>query len=238
MSEDRVYEGRDLEAMSFAENYHRWIFREVEPHLGRRIIEVGAGAGDFARLLLETNPERLHLVEPSANHSATLLNRFSEDRRVQVWSGFLTEVASEVQDEIDTIVYVNVLEHVRNDTVEIASVYSTLRRGGNVCIFVPALAWLYSDFDARVGHYRRYGRAGIIDLLRSNGFEIIEVKYMDIVGILPWYLVYTLGRRTLAGAHVVAYDRAVVPWLQRLERAIHPPIGKNLLAIGRKPSEG
>ena len=65
MNDKIVYIGKDLESMSFAKNYHRWILEIFLPFLGKRIVEVGAGSGSFSELLLSHNPKSFSLVEPS-----------------------------------------------------------------------------------------------------------------------------------------------------------------------------
>ena len=86
------------------------------------------------------------------------------------------------------MVYVNVLEHIENDKQELFYINQSLKTGGYVCIFVPALAWLYSDFDASIGHYRRYYKKQLIDLVEKAGFEIVKISYFDIMGIIPWFI--------------------------------------------------
>ena len=78
MSEKHGYAGKDLEAMSFAVNYHRWILSIFEPHLGKRVVEVGAGTGSFSELLLERRLESLSLVEPSTAMHQQLCRRMEE----------------------------------------------------------------------------------------------------------------------------------------------------------------
>ncbi|HET6232712.1 MAG TPA: class I SAM-dependent methyltransferase [Longimicrobiaceae bacterium] len=230
-----VYEGRDLEAMSFAHNYHRWIVGELAPFLGERAAEVGAGSGDVSRLLLDAGVRHLLAVEPSAEMFPRLRDSVAGDARVDAWQALFADVAPEVAGTLDSAVYVNVLEHVPDDAAELAHVYRALKPGGHVCIFVPALSWLYSDFDASIGHFRRYHRAPLRKLLERSGFEVVRLRWFDLAGILPWLVVFRLMRRRLTGANVSAYDRFVVPVLGALERRIPVPIGKNLLAVGRKP---
>lgn len=229
-----VYEGRDLEAMSFARNYHRWIVDELRPFLGRRVAEVGAGSGNLSEMLLATGIERLLAVEPSDEMYPLLARRLADDPRAQARHGVFADVADDIVESMDSVVYVNVLEHVRHDAAELAMVRRALRPGGHVCIFVPALRWLYSRFDASIGHHRRYHRAPLRGLMEAAGFEVVRLRWFDSPGILPWLVWFRLMGRTLGAGEVGAYDRWVVPLVRAVETRIAPPIGKNLLAIGRK----
>lgn len=228
------YPGRDLEAMSFADRYHRWIRDEFRPYVGTEVAEVGAGSGDFSRLLLETPIRRLLAVEPSEAMFARLCDALAGDPRVEPRNAFFSDVVGEVEGTLDTLVYVNVLEHVEQDGEEVELMRRALVHGGHACIFVPALPWLYSRFDASIGHYRRYRKGGLEALLRDGGLEVVRSRFFDAAGVLPWLLFYRLLGRTLAAKDVEVYDRLVVPVIRRVEGVVRPPVGKNLLVVARK----
>ncbi|HEU0054526.1 MAG TPA: class I SAM-dependent methyltransferase [Longimicrobium sp.] len=229
-----VYEGRDLEAMSFARNYHRWIVDEIATYLGRAVAEVGAGSGSLSELLLGERIERLVAVEPSAEMYPLLARRLAGEARAETHHGLFAEVAPRLEGTLDSAVYVNVLEHVEDDLGELRLVHRALRPGGHVVVFVPALQWLYSDFDASIGHHRRYHREPLGNLLRNAGFQVERLHYFDAAGILPWLVFFRLMRRRLGAGDVGAYDRVAVPLVRAVETRVRPPLGKNLLAIGRK----
>jgi Methyltransferase domain len=131
--------------------------------------------------------------------------------------------------------YINVLEHIKDDEKELAHVYKTLKSGGHVLIFVPTLSWLYSDLDKTIGHYRRYHKRELVKLMKDAGFDVVKVKYLDFSGMIPWYIAFVLLRRVITSGNVSAYDKWIVPAIRRIERIIKPPIGKNLLLVGKKP---
>ncbi len=233
------YAGKDLEAMDFAENYHRWILNLLKPYLGKHLVEVGAGTGSFSEMLLETNPETLSLVEPSAMFLALTenLSRSKVPAVIKFFRSIFTVVAAEIREAQapDTLIYVNVLEHIENDRLELETVNQTLAAGGHVCIFVPSMPCLFSDFDKRIGHFRRYRKKELIEKCEAAGFKIVVARYFDFLGILPWFVKYRLMRSlTLESAAVQLYDCVAVPIIKRLENFIHPPIGKNLLVVAKK----
>ncbi len=230
-----VYEGRDLEAMSFAHNYHRWIVSEFRPFLGGAVAEVGAGSGSVTEMLAAEGVERLVAVEPSGQMYARLVARVEGDPRVHTERAFFSDVYEQYREVFDSVVYVNVLEHVPDDARELRCAWESLRPGGHLCVFVPALAWLYSDFDASIGHYRRYHRRPLRRLLEGAGYEVVRLRYFDALGILPWLVALRLMRRGLDGSAVGAYDRWAVPLLRVVESRVPVPLGKNLLAVARKP---
>lgn len=234
------YEGTDLESMSFALNYHRWILELFAPYLGSRLVEVGAGTGSFSELILESRPESLTLVEPSCEMYAIL------EERARVWAagadvearrGVFAAVAEEVciRRRPDSVIYVNVLEHVSDDEAELRAVNRTLGRGGRVFIFVPAFKWLYGGFDRRVAHLRRYTRPELERKCAAAGFKVIKSVYFDFPGIVPWWVKYCLLKSDeMESGLVRLYDRCIVPFIKVVERIVPPPLGKNILLVAEK----
>jgi len=234
-TEPHGYEGSDLEAMVEAAAYHRWIRDEIAPYLGPRVAEIGAGRGTFSRLLLEVPAVRTLLaVEPAAAMHAHLRAALGADPRVRALHGTLADVADEVAGTLDAVLYVNVLEHVRDDAGELARARRALRPGGHLVVFVPALRWLYADFDASVGHHRRYHRAPLAALAGDAGLTVVRARYFDVAGVLPWLVAMRWLRLPLRAASVRLYDRAVVPVMRRVESVVAPPLGKNLLLVARR----
>lgn len=223
-----AYPGKDLEAMTFAHHYHRWIRDHFRPHLGSRIGEVGAGIGEFSALLLEAGAESLIAWEPSANLHPALERRFSDDERVTVIRERFTPPEGQL---LDALFYVNVLEHIADDEAELVTARRALLPNGRLCLFVPALPRLYSKHDRGVGHFRRYRRRDLQDKLHRAGFAIREARWFDIAGILPWWFFYRVLGKTVTSGAVGGYDRWVVPVMRRVETLVPPPIGKNLLMV-------
>lgn len=234
-----AYLGRDLEAMAFAENYHRWILDVFAPYLGNRVIEVGAGRGSFSELLLERPLALLALVEPSQDMYQLLAERVHAPNgpRIATHNATFGEVAEQMRVSFapDSVVYVNVLEHIEDDRAELETVYRTLVLGGRVFIFVPAFSWLYGAFDEQVGHHRRYTRRDLEHNCERAGFQVLMSRYFDFPGILPWWIKYRLLQSTaLQPGTVRAYDRYVVPVARAFEARVRPPLGKNVLLIAEK----
>jgi SAM-dependent methyltransferase len=225
-------------------NYHSWIFREVKPFLGRQLTEIGGGLGTFSELLLRhhvarTSDSSLEIFEPCENLYAQLrakcLAEHSElmcGNRLRVTNGCFTWQPN----GYDSAVLINVLEHVRDDSKLIHTIYASLHPGGTLIVFSPALPCLFSALDQRVGHFRRYRKADLASLFRRAGFDTVRIRYMDVAGILPWYVINTVGGSCSFNPQWIRmYDRFVVPIMSRIER-YGAPIGKNLLMVGRKPT--
>lgn len=229
------YPGKDLEAMLFARNYHKWIIDTLKPFLRGNIAEVGAGSGNFSKLLLEYLPGiQLISFEPSLNMYRKLQTVLVKEPRLQAFNAFFGERVHEFEGAFDAVLYVNVLEHIQDHYEELQLVRSSLKPGGHLCIFVPALPFLYSELDASIGHFRRYTKHQLVKLVTSVGFRITHVRYMDIAGILPWYLVFVLMKRKISGGKVSLYDKLIIPPMRLIEKLLPIPIGKNLILVAEK----
>ena len=134
MSNKIEYVGKDLEAMDFAVNYHLWILSLIEPFLGKNLVEVGAGTGSFSEILLDTKPDTLALVEPSEMFEILKKKDFSNKNKanIKIYKNIFANVAREIQAEKkpDSIIYINVLEHIVNDSLELELVNRTLAENG------------------------------------------------------------------------------------------------------------
>ena len=241
MDEKWSYTGRELESMSFAVNYHRWILDIFRPYLGKRIVEVGAGSGSFSELLLETHPEWLDAIEPSANMYPLLadhLRHIDSGNIGHAHQGTLTSRAEAIRKSgvPDSVIYVNVLEHVEDDAAELASIYALLKPLGHALIFVPANPWLMGSMDHQLGHFRRYTMKELRRKCEAAGFAIRLAWHFDLLGIAPWWIKYCLLQsKTMEPAAVRAYDRFVVPFSRWMESVIQPPVGKNIILVAERP---
>jgi SAM-dependent methyltransferase len=241
MSESFAYTGEELDAMAEAANYRSWILDTFKPYLGKHLVEVGAGLGSFSELILKRHDcDTLSLVEPSESMYQRLVafaNQVDTSTRVEVFHGMFTAVASEIvaRQTPDSIIYINVLEHVEDDEGELKAVCQSLSSDGRVLIFVPALARLYGKIDEQVGHLRRYSRTELAEKMQRAGFKIVRSGYFDLPGVLPWWIKYRLLKSTsMEPGSVKLYDRFVIPTVRRIETLIPPPIGKNVIMIGQK----
>jgi SAM-dependent methyltransferase len=228
------YSGEELDALAGARNYYGWISASFAPWLGRRMLEAGAGIGTFTDWLLARRPDaHVTAVEPAANNFPTLSRRWAGDPRVTAVQGYLDD--SLPAASADTVVAVNVMEHVEDDAAFLRAAARVLAPGGHLCLFVPALPALYGSLDEAFEHHRRYTRRGLEGRLRGAGLELVRVRYMNMPGMVAWWLFSkVLRRRTITARDAGVYDRWVVPLVRAVEDRIPPPVGNGLLAVARK----
>jgi SAM-dependent methyltransferase len=222
-----------LDRLDSATNYADWVGDRLAPYVSGDVLELGAGSGTLTERL-RGRSNSLVAVEPYPVLSAELAARFVDDRTVEVITGELDSV--DANREFDAAVLVNVLEHIEDDTATLSDLYTRLRPHGTVVLFVPAFQMLYSDFDRRIGHHRRYRKRQLIDKVRAAGFDIQEARYFNMVGF-PLWLVGMRALRLNPGrsALTTIFDRYVVPALRRIESVLSPPVGQSLICVGTKP---
>jgi SAM-dependent methyltransferase len=236
------YEGHDLEALADLPHYVDWIRHGFAGHLRGRVLEVGAGTGNFSIQYVADVDEAV-LLEPAQNLYPILAARFCSLPHVQPVCGLLDEWSQRPEAHggpgrrlFDAAVMVNVLEHIADDQGTLRRLALLLRPGGKLLVFVPALRWLYGSLDAEVQHYRRYSRSGLTRVVSRAGLDVLSLRFFDAVGVLPWLLAgRILKRRRFSAAAAHVYDRVVVPVVSRLERWLRLPLGKNLICIAQRP---
>lgn len=225
-----------LDAMSLASNYHDWILTTVLPCIGSRVVEVGGGIGSIADAL--QSQERLIVVDNDPVCCRRLRSRFDGLVNIRVLEGDILNpaVAEDLGNEhLDTVVCVNVLEHIAEDVLALKNMYNSLQPGGYLIAFVPALPLLFGALDEELGHVRRYRRRELRDKVGSVGFSVERCRFFNGIGAVSWFVAGRVRRqKEIQGNQVRFYDRFIVPILSRVERIISPPFGQSLIIVARK----
>jgi SAM-dependent methyltransferase len=232
---DALYEGRDLEVLASMPNYYSWIMETFGSHVAGHVVEYGAGTGTVSSRLA-TLATKLTLVEPSPNLVVMLRHRFEAFPQIEVIAASLqAHVAGLGENAIDTIVLVNVLEHIEDDRAALAHLFRVLKPGGKLLVFVPALQVLMSTLDQIHGHYRRYQKGDLKAKIIAAGGEVAICRYFDLIGVLPWFVLNRLlGSTTFNPTLVHINDRFAVPISRVLEQIVGAPFGKDLILVARK----
>ncbi len=220
-----------LDNLDDAVNYARWIHAMVEPHLGARVLEVGAGHGTLTNLLCDGRV--VVASDVSRRCVKALEERFAGTCGVEVVEADIS--AAPALGLFDSVVAVNVLEHVLDDVTALHRLREALRPQGRLVLFVPAFPALYSEFDRRIGHHRRYRLPTLRSSVESAGLSVVDIRYVNSVGALAWWaLAKQLGMTPSKRWSALTYDRAVVPVLRRLEERFRPPFGQSILCVAER----
>jgi SAM-dependent methyltransferase len=223
-----------LEIMQAAPRYNRWQYSRVAPYLGRRICEVGSGFGNMSTLILGGAPEILVLTDTDSAYRQSLRHQFDGSPGVVVEELTLPDRSAGDRFRrygLDTVVALNVIEHIADDVEALRCVRSMLRPGGRAVILVPALPGLFGSLDSELGHQRRYTRTTVRGVMREAGFRMERVFYFNLVGTLGWWVNARLRKIPRIPLRQLRYFDMLVPIL-RLENRVPLPLGQSVIAIG------
>jgi len=223
-----------LERMATAPRFNRWMYDRLRPWIGRRVLEVGSGIGNMSQFFCDR--ERVVLTDTEAWYRERLRARFGGLPHLSVAEVILPHGTGALGDEtFDTIVCLNVLEHIDDDLGSLAAMRRLLAAGGNLVLLVPALPFLYGSLDRALGHHRRYTPRSLRDRFREAGLPVRHLEYFNLAGMPGWWLAgRVLRRRLIPTGALQAYDR-LVP-LFRCERLLPWRLGQSLIAIGQRPA--
>jgi SAM-dependent methyltransferase len=139
------------------------------------------------------------------------------------------------QYSFDTIVCLNVLEHIEDDLKALSRMHELLAPGGRLVLLVPSFQFLYGTVDQALGHYRRYTRKDLLPVMKRAGFIVEQSFYMNVIGMAGWFWNNRIiKRREESKNQVWIFDRLIAPVAEISERILPPPVGLSLIAIGRK----
>jgi SAM-dependent methyltransferase len=229
-----VYGGRELDLFAQARNWKTYIRRLFWPHIHGDVLEVGAGIGTTTLLLHDGNARSWTCLEPDAALSERL--RAAVGSKVEIITATLASTPTD--QAFDTILYVDVLEHIENDEAEFARAASHLRVGGAIVVLAPAHPRLYSPFDRAIGHHRRYTKRMLRGISGGvNSVRIEQLRYVDSFGLLASLANrYLLHSAMPTPRQIQTWDRGLVPLSRLADPLLLYLLGKSILGVWRRPA--
>ena len=237
----------ELQALAKAYKYQRWVYEMIEPFLGSRILEIGAGIGNMSKWL--PIRERLILTEYDFEFLKILKNSFTYDRidtdfskiRLEQYDVLNDSPERFCEENVDTIVSFNVLEHVEDDEKSILSLLTVLQcsqapGAKRLISFVPAHPWAYGGMDSKFGHYRRYKKHDITKLVKKLVPEArFWSRHFNFMGLWGWVFNGRILRRDAIGLGAIETFEFLNPLARSLDliahRILHLPLGQSLLFV-------
>lgn len=230
------YIGNELALFEHATRWKAYYGGRLRPYLRGRVLEVGAGIGGTTRALCDGRPTDWLCLEPDAGLAAQIAALRAQGAlpaACRLHVGTLADLPA-AEGLFDAVLYVNVIEHVEDDAAELARAYARLAPGGALLVVVPAHQWLFSRFDAAIGHFRRYSRARLRQVLPAAG-RVRQLEYLDSLGLLASAASKLLGQTYPTLAQIKLWDRALVPVSRLIDRLTGYALGKSVLAVVQKP---
>lgn len=224
--------GKDtLETMEKSKWYNDWLLALLSKEVRGDILEIGSGIGNFTLKLSklghvwasDINPDYLRILNKIRKH-----NIHSGKCNIETGSYYFDT------KKFDSIVCLNVLEHIENDSKALKNMFKLLKSGGKLCLLVPAHELLYSNFDNSLGHFRRYSKSNLNEKLLATGFCNIKIRYLNWFGSLGWFLIMKLGNSSkIPDSKLKIFDK-LASLLLLPEKYIKLPFGLSVYAVCEK----
>jgi len=231
-----------LRRMATLGPYNRWLHERFEHYLGKRILEVGSGVGNQTRFFVDER-ERVIASDIEPHYLRELAGRVGDRRNVRIASyvfplqnGARAELEAE---RVDTIVCMNVLEHIDDHHGTLRDFANVLQPGGHMVLLVPAMKSLYGTLDRHLNHFRRYSAEELRRAVTDAGFEVETLRFLNRPAVAGWWLnSRVLKRRVMPRGQLAAF-KWIMPLLKLEERG-EPRFGLSLLVLARRlyPSPG
>ena len=224
------YPGLELERFNKANLWIKYIIFKIMRFLKDDVLEVGAGLGSFTRGYMK-NFHSITLTDTDDNSFNLLKKNFLHDQNVNI----IKSSIKDIEKKFNTIIYFNILEHVKEDKLEIKTALEKLNNKGYLIILVPAHQKIYSKLDKAVGHYKRYD----IDFFKENKFEnskIIKLHFLDFFGYLLYYLNKTFFKEETypSNLKIFIWDKIFTPFTIIADYLTGYKFGKNILCVYQK----
>jgi SAM-dependent methyltransferase len=232
---DFKYVGSELDLFAAVRHWKTYWSTEMRQFIRGDVLEVGAGIGSNTRYLDTGQLGRFVCLEPDTQLVGRLEDELrSGTRKYEAICGTLESMPA--QEQFDTLCYIDVLEHIEDDRAELNRAAAHLRPGGRVIVLSPAHQWLFTPFDAAIGHFRRYNRK-MVQALSPTGLELESCRYLDSVGLAAsaanlWFLKQSMPTRQQL--HV--WDSFIVPISRVMDWLLMYSVGKTIVAVWRKPA--
>lgn len=220
-----------LEFFDISDNYRSYQIELFGNYVGKEILEVGAGRGKIIEILAQNSEKQFTLLELDKNFFDILNNKFNS-KNIKV----LEERTQNIKEKkFDTIFYLDVIEHIEDDRFELDTAYNLLKKNGHLIIIVPAFQILFSKFDQRVGHFRRYRKEFFKRYSDEKNLKIKKLVYFDFLGffiiLFSKLLNLTNSKKTTLGIKIWNF---LIPLSRLIDKITFHSIGKSIVCIYEK----
>ncbi|SEA73658.1 bifunctional 2-polyprenyl-6-hydroxyphenol methylase/3-demethylubiquinol 3-O-methyltransferase UbiG [Variovorax sp. YR216] len=229
------YLGSELEVFSHATNWKAYWSNAISRYIGKSVVDVGAGIGATAQTLKSQRFDRWVELEPDPEQ-AKKIRRAQLEGAIPADYEIVCGISRDLDPRslFDTALYIDVLEHIKDDREELETISNFLVPGGHIVVVAPAHTYLYTEFDKKIGHFRRYDRNSLIAIKPKN-FEIVKIGYLDSVGMLASLANrFVLRSGTPSLKQVKLWDGLMVPMSRLLDKVLMHRIGKSIVFVLRK----
>jgi SAM-dependent methyltransferase len=232
---DFRYLGTELELFAEVHNWKSYWSRQLRPFIAGDVLEVGAGIGANTPYLDAGGHGRWVCLEPDVQLTTQLIESRAQTKCLREYEAVVGTIKSlDASRTFDTIIYIDVLEHIENDREELEGAAALLRTGGRLIVLAPAHPWLFSPFDAAIGHFRRYNRA-MLRSISPSGLRLDQLIYLDSAGLVLSTANALLLRQSMpTRSQLQTWDRWAIPVSRVLDRCLFHALGKSIVGVWRR----
>ncbi|MEK7131254.1 MAG: class I SAM-dependent methyltransferase [Patescibacteria group bacterium] len=226
----------NLDLLSKADNFSRWMFNEVKPFLGGTILEFGSGRGTYSKLILENFPQnKIVLSDIDIKYVDALKSKFPQENISVLRINLENTLDFVGVSGIDSAFALNVMEHVENDVQALNNIYEMLNPGGRFIMLVPAHKFLFNCIDTCVDHYRRYNKKMALDKVKQTKFKVKKMFYFNFLGMVGWYWNGAIMKKEILNENALKFFNFLVPALRFIEKYIlRKTVGLSLVVVLEK----
>lgn len=222
---------RSLRSLSMATKYNSFLRDLFMPYVGDEVLEIGAGVGNMSQFML--NRKRLVLTDFEEEYVRYLTSKFQGWENIEVRRLDVTADPGDLKGAFDSIVMLNVLEHIEDDKLALKNLHAMLKPGGRLLLIVPAHQWLYGSLDELAFHFRRYELEPLRGLVESAEFDPEEGFYFSPIGIPGWWLnAVVLRKKVISGFAIKVMDK--LTFLHRWTLPMRLPFGMSIFLAARR----
>jgi hypothetical protein len=227
------YVGEELELFSKAKNWKSYFSRFLIPYIKGNVLEVGAGLGETTPYLYISKVSQWTCLEPDERFYQMLNLSIKEGRlpgNCLARQGTISSLST--NETFDTIIYIDVLEHIEHDHEELKNAMKHLNNNGIIIVLSPAFQSLYNQFDKAIGHYRRYTKSSLRLTAKLPELKEKKILYLESAGIFLLLMNKLLARRKYpTQRQVVLWDKVIVPVSRVTDKLINYSFGKTIIGV-------
>lgn len=220
-----------LESMSQAIWYSDWVVKKFEKFLHGDILEAGCGIGNFTNQLTKYGKvwaidiDKKYINQTKQNVGGKAIIGMGDIEKGKYFFN---------NQKFNTIVCLNVLEHIKDDQAALNNFFKLLKKEGRLILLLPAHQFLYGEIDRSIDHFRRYNKSKIEERLKQIGFKIDQSRRLNLLGAIGWLVAGRILKETVVKKGTIKIFNLIAPGILQLENIIEPPIGISILVIAQK----
>jgi len=227
-----------LDTISSADKFNQWMYKTIAPYCQGEILEIGGGIGNISAQVLNDG-KSLTVTELHEEYCEIIRNRLGGNKNLnQVIQMDITDKNFESRfghlfNKFDTVFALNVIEHIENRHLALQNCKKLLKPGGTLIILVPAFQALFNQFDRSLGHYLRFTRKSLSQLMEANQFEVVMLNYFNFIGIFGWWFTGSILRKKEIPEGQMALYNALVPLFRIIDFFTTKIAGLSVIAVGK-----